>query len=147
MLVTTLALSGSGYVLSIPVGTLVVLLIAAALAGLLAAQLPARRAARLDVAGGARRRLRKGRLQRPDLRVSSQPMAAVAPSEPSDPELQATAWDLEPLVGGEGPDGVESRLSDALVQAQAFAARYAGKLGDARRRGPARGDGGPGRHL
>ncbi len=40
ILVTTFALSGSGYVLSIPVGTLVVLLIAAALAGVLAAQLP-----------------------------------------------------------------------------------------------------------
>jgi putative ABC transport system permease protein len=49
ILVTTLALSGSGYKLSIPVGTLVVLLILAALAGLLAAQAPARRAARLDV--------------------------------------------------------------------------------------------------
>ncbi|MDE3069920.1 MAG: ABC transporter permease, partial [Acidobacteriota bacterium] len=49
VLVTELALSGSGYVLSIPVGTLVVLLVAAALAGLMAAQLPARRAARLDV--------------------------------------------------------------------------------------------------
>ena len=51
VLVAVLALSGSGYVISIPVGTLVVLLIAAALAGLLAAQLPARRAARLDVLG------------------------------------------------------------------------------------------------
>ncbi|MGD0453368.1 MAG: FtsX-like permease family protein [Solirubrobacteraceae bacterium] len=51
VLVTTFALSGSGYVLSIPVGTLVVLLIAAGLAGVLAAQLPARRAARLDVLG------------------------------------------------------------------------------------------------
>jgi putative ABC transport system permease protein len=49
ILVATLTLSGSGYVLSVPAGTLVVLLIAAALAGLLAAQLPARRAARLDV--------------------------------------------------------------------------------------------------
>jgi putative ABC transport system permease protein len=49
ILVTTLALSGSGYVLSIPVGTLLLLLVAAALAGILAAQLPARRAARLDV--------------------------------------------------------------------------------------------------
>ncbi len=49
VLVTTFALSGSGYVLSIPVGTLVVLLVIAALAGVLAAQLPARRAARLDV--------------------------------------------------------------------------------------------------
>jgi putative ABC transport system permease protein len=51
ILVTTFALSSSGYVLSIPVGTLVVLLILAALAGVLAAQLPARRAARLDVLG------------------------------------------------------------------------------------------------
>jgi putative ABC transport system permease protein len=51
ILVAELELSGSGYVLSIPVGTLVVLLIAAALAGLLAGQLPARRAARLDVLG------------------------------------------------------------------------------------------------
>ena len=49
ILVTTFALSGSGYVLSIPVFTLIVLLLAAALAGLLAAQAPARRAARLDV--------------------------------------------------------------------------------------------------
>jgi putative ABC transport system permease protein len=49
VLVAVLALSGSGYVLSIPVGTLIVLLVVAGLAGLLAAQLPARRAARLDV--------------------------------------------------------------------------------------------------
>jgi len=51
VLVTKLALSGSGYVVSIPVGTLVLLLIASGIAGLLAAQLPARRAARLDVLG------------------------------------------------------------------------------------------------
>ena len=51
ILVTTFALSGSGYVLSIPVGTLILLLIAAGFAGVLAAQLPARRAARLDVLG------------------------------------------------------------------------------------------------
>jgi putative ABC transport system permease protein len=38
-------------VVSIPVGTLLVLLVVSALAGLLAAQLPARRAARLDVLG------------------------------------------------------------------------------------------------
>jgi ABC-type Na+ transport system ATPase subunit NatA len=49
VLVTSLALSGSGYVQSIPLGTLVILLVVAALAGLLAAQLPARRAARLDM--------------------------------------------------------------------------------------------------
>ncbi len=49
VLVTVFALSGAGYVVTIPVGTLLVLLLAAALAGVLAAQLPARRAARLDV--------------------------------------------------------------------------------------------------
>jgi putative ABC transport system permease protein len=48
VLITTFALSGSGYVQSYPVGTLLVLLVVAALAGVLAAQLPARRAARLD---------------------------------------------------------------------------------------------------
>ena len=51
ILVATLALSGTGYVISVPVGTLLVLLVLAALAGVLAAQLPARRAARLDVLG------------------------------------------------------------------------------------------------
>ncbi len=49
ILVTVFALSGSGYVLSIPVGTLVALLVIAALAGVLAAQIPARRAAQLDI--------------------------------------------------------------------------------------------------
>ncbi len=49
VLVTTFALSGSGFVQSIPLGTLAILLVVAALAGLLAAQLPARRAARLDL--------------------------------------------------------------------------------------------------
>ena len=51
VLVNALALSGSGYVLSIPLGTLILLLPIAALAGLLAAQLPARRAAELDILG------------------------------------------------------------------------------------------------
>jgi putative ABC transport system permease protein len=51
ILVTTFALSGSGYKLAIPVGTLIVLLVLAALAGVLAAQLPARRAARLEILG------------------------------------------------------------------------------------------------
>jgi putative ABC transport system permease protein len=49
VLVSTLALSGSGFVLSIPVGTLILLLVVSAFAGLIASQLPARRAARLDV--------------------------------------------------------------------------------------------------
>jgi oligoendopeptidase F len=57
-------------------------------------------------------------------------MAAAAPTEPSDPELQETAWDLEPLVDGEGEQGVERRLSEALTRAQAFASAHAGKLGE-----------------
>jgi putative ABC transport system permease protein len=48
-LATSIALSGEGYVQAWPVGTLIVLLLAAALAGVLAAALPARRAARLDM--------------------------------------------------------------------------------------------------
>jgi oligoendopeptidase F len=55
-------------------------------------------------------------------------MATAAPSQPSDPELEATAWDLEPLVEGEGPEGVGSRLDEALVRAKAFAAQHAGLL-------------------
>jgi putative ABC transport system permease protein len=51
VVVTTLTLSDAGYVQSFPVGTLIILLFVAAFAGLLAAQLPARRAARLDVLG------------------------------------------------------------------------------------------------
>ena len=54
---------------------------------------------------------------------------ASAPSQPTDPELQRTVWDLEPLLDGEGPGGVERRLGDALQRAQEFAATYAGKLG------------------
>jgi oligoendopeptidase F len=54
----------------------------------------------------------------------------VSTSEPNDPELAETAWDLEPLVEGEGEAGVQSRLEDALTRAQAFAERYAGKLGE-----------------
>jgi putative ABC transport system permease protein len=51
VIVTNLTLSESGYVQSIPVGTLFVLLLVAALAGVIAAQLPARRAARLEILG------------------------------------------------------------------------------------------------
>ena len=56
------------------------------------------------------------------------PSAAATKLE--DPELAETAWDLEPLLDGEGEGGVESRLKDALVRSQTFAERYAGKLGE-----------------
>jgi oligoendopeptidase F len=55
-------------------------------------------------------------------------MAASIPAQPTDPELQATAWDLEPLVEGEGEPGVERRVREALERSQVFAGRYAGKL-------------------
>jgi len=48
-IVITRPLASDGFVLSIPFGTLIVLLLLAALAGLLAAAGPARRAAKLDV--------------------------------------------------------------------------------------------------
>jgi oligoendopeptidase F len=57
-------------------------------------------------------------------------MAAVATSQPSDRELEATAWDLEPLVDGEGAEGVKRRMADALERARAFAASYAGRLAE-----------------
>jgi oligoendopeptidase F len=54
-------------------------------------------------------------------------MPAQATAE-TDPELQASAWDLEPLVGGEGEEGVRSRLDEALERSKTFASAYAGKL-------------------
>ncbi len=56
-------------------------------------------------------------------------MSAVA-AEPTDPELEQAAWDLEPLLDGDGEAGVEGRMQDALTRAQGFAERYAGKLGE-----------------
>jgi oligoendopeptidase F len=56
-------------------------------------------------------------------------MSSVA-TEPADPELEQAAWDLEPLLDGEGDAGVERRMQEALTRAQTFAGRYAGKLGE-----------------
>ena len=52
-----------------------------------------------------------------------------------DTEAELTAWDLEPLVDGEGAAGVERRLRDALTRARAFAERYTGRLSDLDRAG------------
>jgi oligoendopeptidase F len=57
-------------------------------------------------------------------------MATDTASESTDPELQATAWNLDPLVNGEGPDGARAQLKESLERAQAFAAGYAGKLSE-----------------
>jgi oligoendopeptidase F len=57
-------------------------------------------------------------------------MATEATSSPLDPELEQTAWNLDPLVDGEGEEGARRQLSEALTRAQAFAERYAGKIAD-----------------
>jgi oligoendopeptidase F len=57
-------------------------------------------------------------------------MGTAAAPESTDAELEATAWDLEPLVEGKGPAGVEQRLAEALERSQELAGRYAGKLGE-----------------
>src|SRR5258707_7643766 len=57
-------------------------------------------------------------------------MAIDAAHAQPDAELDEAAWDLEPLVAGEGTEGVERRLAEALERAQAFAQSYAGKLAD-----------------
>ena len=52
-------------------------------------------------------------------------------TDPSpDTELEQTAWDLDPLVDGAGPDGARAQLTQSLERAQAFAASYAGKLAE-----------------
>jgi oligoendopeptidase F len=53
---------------------------------------------------------------------------ATATSEPTDPELEQAAWNLDALVEGAGDAGVERQLEEALTRAQSFAERYAGKL-------------------
>ncbi len=61
-------------------------------------------------------------------RLSCATMAMTTDAEPTDPELEQAAWDLDALVDGEGEAGVERQLTDAQAQAEAFAQRYAGKL-------------------
>ena len=44
--------------------------------------------------------------------------------------LEDVAWDLEPLVDGEGEDGVDRLLDEADARADAFAAPHAGKVAE-----------------
>jgi oligoendopeptidase F len=46
----------------------------------------------------------------------------------TDTALQDVAWDLEPLVDGEGEAGVDRQLDEALKRADAFASAYAGQV-------------------
>jgi oligoendopeptidase F len=45
-------------------------------------------------------------------------------------ELEAVAWDLDPLVDGEGPEGADRQLAAADERAAAFSERYAGRVKD-----------------
>jgi oligoendopeptidase F len=51
-------------------------------------------------------------------------------STTTDEKLEAANWDLEPLVNGAGPDGVEAMLSEARDRAHGFAERYRGRVGE-----------------
>ena len=57
-------------------------------------------------------------------------MATPTVSESVDPELDASAWNLDPLVDGQGPDGARAQLAEALECSKAFATRYTGKLAE-----------------
>jgi oligoendopeptidase F len=59
---------------------------------------------------------------------------ATAP-EPLDEELASVAWDLEPLVGGQGEEGVRDLLAQAAERAEAFAAAHAGRVAELDRAG------------
>ena len=48
----------------------------------------------------------------------------------ADPELEATAWNLDPLVDGRGEEGVDAELGEADELAAAFAERHQGTVGE-----------------
>jgi len=45
-------------------------------------------------------------------------------------DVQDVAWDLDPLVDGEGPEGADRMLAEADERAARFAARYAGNVAE-----------------
>jgi oligoendopeptidase F len=56
-----------------------------------------------------------------------------APDVTNDPELQAVAWDLNPLLDSNGGDpaaAVDAMLADALERSESIASRYAGKVAE-----------------
>ncbi len=56
----------------------------------------------------------------------------------ADPELLATAWDLEPLVDGQADAGVKHQLDEASERATKFAAAHIGRLAELESAGLAR---------
>ena len=48
----------------------------------------------------------------------------------TDPDLEQAAWDLDPLVDGEGDAGVRRQLEEAARRAETFAERHEGKVAE-----------------
>src|SRR3954454_18110164 len=57
-------------------------------------------------------------------------MATSTEAALEDPDLLETAWDLDPLVDGRGPEGALGWLDEAEQRAVAFADRYAGRVAE-----------------
>src|SRR4051812_46987957 len=57
-------------------------------------------------------------------------MATEVQAALSDPELESTTWDLEPLVEGRGEEAMDAQLAEATEIAGNFSERYAGKVGE-----------------
>jgi oligoendopeptidase F len=51
-------------------------------------------------------------------------------AEPRDEALEAARWDLQPLVDGQGADGVLALMAEAQEMADVFAERYRGKVAE-----------------
>ena len=120
---------------TIPVGTLVVFVIAAILAGLLAAIFPARRAARLNVLRGAAVRVGcRWARRRPSCREHGPRRTSRAtPSSSRPPGISSRSSTARAR-------GSRAGCSEALARARAFAERYAGTLGELDGAGLGRGD-------
>lgn len=56
--------------------------------------------------------------------------ASSTAQQPDDAEVAGVAWDLEPLVRGEGEAGVRALLEEAVARGEAFAAAHAGKVAE-----------------
>jgi oligoendopeptidase F len=56
--------------------------------------------------------------------------ALTTAQEPDDAEIASVAWDLEPLVQGDGETGVRALLDEASARAEAFAAAHAGRVAE-----------------
>jgi oligoendopeptidase F len=77
---------------------------------------------------------REARLDAGWTRLAKLRLMASATAE-QDPLLSQTAWDLEPLVEGEGEEGVGPRLEQSLERAKAFAGTHAGHVAELDRDG------------